>query len=105
MKNRVLRFTYTKDSGDKSRREVITINEPTDLMLCMDISCMDEYDRLHDEDISTILKVLEAIEKDRLTSIYALAEYYGLKDSIKTFKNKGIDSLNDDTKKYEKKDK
>lgn len=99
MKNKILKFNYTKDNSEKSSRLAISISEPTDLMLCLDITNADLYIK----DINFLRKKLENIEEQRLRDIYELVEEYGIKDKIKTFKKQGISNLKDSTEEYKTK--
>lgn len=99
MKNKILYFNYQKDSGEKSNRRVISISEPSNLLLCLDITNED----LYTNDINYIRKKLENIENQRWNDIYELTTEFGIKDKIKTFKQKGISNIVDNTEVYKTK--
>lgn len=85
MKSKLANFTYTKDSGEKSSRRVITISEPYEMLMGFDLSNDDELDP---EEIQFIKTKLNNIETLRNHDISKLALQYGLQ--IKTFKKSGI---------------
>lgn len=98
MNNKVIDFTYTKDSGDVSNRKIVTIYEPTHLLTGLDItnSCLTDFD------VKLILMELEEASQAHNARIYSLIEEFG-GCALKSFKEKGITNKKDVTNTYKTK--
>lgn len=79
----MLTFTYTKDNGEVSKREVVAVGaEKNDLMLVLDVNGMAK------EDVNNLTKEMQVIRKRFLNEVYAAATKYGAQ--VKTFKHANI---------------
>jgi hypothetical protein len=90
-----LTFNYTKENGDESERVVLTINAPTNLCLCYDITS-----NIEDGDwpLKDAYEDLECARKAFFDEVYAIGQTYGMQ--VKTFKQDNMTRVNDITKEY-----
>lgn len=100
MEPKIISFTYTKDSGETSKRKLITLSPASTLTTGLDMSGFEGTDA----DILNIFNEVKDIERIRLQMIYNLLEAVP-SIQIKSFKDKNISNSTDITKQYQVKKK
>jgi sugar phosphate isomerase/epimerase len=90
-----LTFNYHKDTGEDSERIVLTINAPSNLCLCYDVTQVLEEG---DWPLQEAFNDLESARKKFFDEIYSIGQRYGIQ--VKTFKNDNMRNVSDITKEY-----